>query len=598
VVGDPFRIGDTNTADDVTTEDRRWITWRRDTMRWELLGGGIGDHYQIVRGETTGAVGPSDVAFQIEGVDPHEQHSANPGSPLWVKAPSGGVTLTVGTAIWAIYRENVLTFDPGSGDVQVDWLMFEPGAVAPPQLRRFELTANKALASATATAKFLTDAGATTGSDVTLYDPEQQFSGRIAGNLYTGSPGFRGVAILRTDLGAVEPDRWEIVVMDGLAEFVVLKKYSVGFYKYVSSLSTNDQWANIAPGEVDDQITLTDPSSLFPGVVEVDQLITARLSDPDTSPPTYAAISSRAWGKRVRGTVVGNILVAASTFTIENITEVYGGVVPAEPLTVRQIFQQGYVAGQPTEAIWNQASQTWDNLPSPNLLGCHLLADAYGFIHVTASTLAGAGLTYAAGPGGCDQLTVAGSIAIDEGYCTELEDLATDKLHLNQITAAAGSVPANLDTGEQQFWAHFAGATARTDADWKTAGSYSASHLCGGLFNFQGSWEWRDFQSYSATAFQIFVNDNDDFDLKTTADYNTVGKQLLLNDADSWKWINRNPAPGADGAVTINSFDGVTLELVGDTLKVTVNYTPVTVYGTAGSSTSNEDTVDTTDCGV
>jgi hypothetical protein len=42
VVGDPFRIGDTNTADDVTTEDRRWITWRRDTMRWELLGGGIG----------------------------------------------------------------------------------------------------------------------------------------------------------------------------------------------------------------------------------------------------------------------------------------------------------------------------------------------------------------------------------------------------------------------------------------------------------------------------------------------------------------------------------------------------------------------------
>jgi hypothetical protein len=272
----------------------REVKWLRANMLPRKRGGGgIGDHFQFVRGVTTAAVLITDVAFQITVTDLIEQHAADPGSPLWVKAPGGGVVLSMGDEILAGYRENALTFDPGGGDVQVDWVQILAGSAAStPPLKRFELTANKTLASATATAKFLDDAGATTGGDLTLHDPEQQFSGRIANDLYTGSPGFRGIALLRTDLGAVEPDRWEIIGMERLAEFIVVEKYAPDTYKFVSNLSTRDDWWSLSPGTVaaGTIIPLNDPAEILENI-GADQLIVARLSDPDTTVPTYDALS-------------------------------------------------------------------------------------------------------------------------------------------------------------------------------------------------------------------------------------------------------------------------------------------------------------------
>jgi len=152
------------------------------------LGGGIGDHFQLVRGVTTAAVSPSDPAFQITITDKIEQFASDPGSPLWVKAASGGVTLSEGDEVLAGYRENALTFDPGGGDVQVDWIQLLAGSASTPPLRSFVLTANKTLASATATAKFIGMDGSLIGSEVTIYDPvgpavgtpSKHFSGRVA----------------------------------------------------------------------------------------------------------------------------------------------------------------------------------------------------------------------------------------------------------------------------------------------------------------------------------------------------------------------------------------------------------------------------------
>lgn len=245
--------------------------------------GGIGDHYQVIRGQTTAAVADTDETFTIDGVTAYEQFAATPTEPVTVQVPPGGVTLTDGQTIWAIYRESV-------GGVGVDWLMLDFGATNTPPLRRFVLTANKTLAQNTATVKWLDDAGAPIGSDVTIHDPGYDFSGRIADGLYTGSPAFTGEALLRTDLGGVQPDRWEITRMKRCAEEIVIYKYATDTYKYSSNLSLFDDTWRIAPAEADDVMTyIDDPASMLTSL-PVDTKIVARLSNPDTTPPTYEVV--------------------------------------------------------------------------------------------------------------------------------------------------------------------------------------------------------------------------------------------------------------------------------------------------------------------
>jgi hypothetical protein len=409
VYGADFAIGDSETSHHVEEGCKLWITWRRDSLRWEPISPQF--HYQIIRGVTTAAVSPAAAAFQVGSITAYEEFAATPTSPLWVKAPSGGVTLSIGDAIWAIYRENVLTFDPGPGVVQVDWLMFEPGSSNTPPLRRFELTANKALTSSTATVKFLDDAGALVGSNVTIYDPEQQFSGRIADELHEGSPAFRGIALLRTDLGAEQPDRWEIVGMEGLAELIVVKFYTgLTEWKFVTNHSVNDDWQRVKPAADDAFVTIIDPGGILPASVAAlatDQKLIARRTGPDTDPPTYMAVSLEPFprAKRVRGTVSatgsGFVAKADASFFLTSLTEVYGGPVPASPLTVHQIsgFAQGFVAGQVTEAIYNETADRWECLPLPRKSLASIFEDNNGFNYVVADQLAGAGLAVEVGTG-------------------------------------------------------------------------------------------------------------------------------------------------------------------------------------------------------
>jgi len=280
---------------------------------------GIADHFQIVRGAATAAVDVADEAFQIEGIAAYEQFAATPAYPLWVKAPADGVTLAEGDSVWAIWRENVLTFDPGGGDVQVDWLMFEPGSSNTPPLRRFVLVENKVIGATSATVKWLDHAGTAVGGDVTIYDPAGIFSGRAADGLYTGSVGFEGYALLRSDLAESEPGepRWEIVVMDQLAEYIkgqlVAKTtypsaentiWEVRFSDIVTKGVLSDPWgwSNIAPCDTSIDPDITDvgfhddpdvykvfgkaPYEADGEIVHPQDLI-FRLTDPDGEPPIY-----------------------------------------------------------------------------------------------------------------------------------------------------------------------------------------------------------------------------------------------------------------------------------------------------------------------
>lgn len=321
----------------------REVKWLRANMLPRKRGGGgSGGGFQIVRGSTVVAVNPSDLAFQIEGVTAYEEHAATPSDPLWVAATGGGVTLSEGDFVWAIYRKGVLTFNPGGGDVVVDWLMLDFGASAtPPPLRAFELTANKTLSSAIATAKFLDLDGNLVGSNVTLNDPEHRFSGRIADNLCAGSEGFRGYAILRTDLAAEDPDQYDIVVMDQLYEFIKAEIVKISNYPSagVTVVARYSQAINAvgydqhAPAGVDSAIGYLVDAEIFnvddyledpepgPSAESDPQPVLMQLVDPDASPPTYRVYEVKPAGQEDRK-VASSVLDTVPATLIEKLDNV------------------------------------------------------------------------------------------------------------------------------------------------------------------------------------------------------------------------------------------------------------------------------------
>jgi hypothetical protein len=392
-----------------------------------------------------------------------------------VVAAENGWDPTAGNPAINVVLQNVYSQSYDDNEVvEADWIesltewhvRLKGGGETAPPLRRFELTADKSLTSATATAKFMAFDNSLVGSPVTIHDPAQLFSGRT---------GFRGYALLRTDLGVTDPDRYEIVTMERYAEFIVVEKYAPSTYRFVSTLSSEDDWWRIAPAAVDADVSLNDPGEILDSI-PTDQKVIARLSDPDT--PTYDAISTfvSAGGKRVRGTVVdpgsGFVPHAAATFQLTSLTEVYGGTPPAAPLTVQQTFDQGYVAGQVTEAIFNEDSGLWENLPLPRKLGCHLDVDANGFEHVTAATLAGSGLSVSVGtgPGGCDQLTATGGGSLTAG-CGIL--IASGVVSVDVADLAGSGLDVNTEGGACQLTVDLCEALeAKATADSKTSGTY------------------------------------------------------------------------------------------------------------------------------
>jgi hypothetical protein len=527
-----LRDGDT-TKFDTAKSGPAEILWREagaSGTKWALVlvRLGLGDHFQIVRGTCVANVAAMDPVYQIENLKELEEHAALPDSPLWVvNRPAAEHSL--GDEVYAIYNQGAYTIpeDPPDPEISVDWEEIPTTASDNlPPLRRFVLTANKLLTSATATAKFLDDAGDPVGSDVTLHDPVLRFSGRVADDLYAGSPAFEGIALLRRDLADVEPDRWEIIAMDALAEFITVKFYeTVTAWKYVQSESNaSNHWHVHEPQAVDADVTIQDDLDILPVAAQIatDQKLLARLLDPDSDPPTYLALMlARERPKRVRGTVVdpgsGFVAYAAATFQITSLSIVFGDELPTAPLTVQQTFQQGYVAGQLTEAIFNETSGNWENLPLPRKLGCHLGVDADGFEFVSVASLAGSGLSVSSGtgPGGCDQLTATGGGNLGEGYCTTIteEEEGPDLIHFDPITTDSGGQPAGYSGTSFQIMFHDIGATLRTDADWLSIADYDD------------------------TKNQIPWHQSGTFKFETTDDYDEGReRQHLQHESGQWAW--------------------------------------------------------------
>lgn len=164
-----------------------------------IAGGGSGVGYGVIPESSWAKVNVTDAghgfAKIITAGTLFDSHAADGLPILWKQSGTGEK--------WAV----VLLAPTTTNEIQVP-------------LRRFELTATKTLLQNTATVRWLDDAGEMTGSPLTIYDPQHgrpRFAGHAAG-YNSEEPGFVGDALLRMDLGGVEPDRWEIVNMEGIAE--------------------------------------------------------------------------------------------------------------------------------------------------------------------------------------------------------------------------------------------------------------------------------------------------------------------------------------------------------------------------------------------
>ncbi|MGD9632199.1 MAG: hypothetical protein AB7G28_20630 [Pirellulales bacterium] len=403
VYGEAFRVGGTSLAGEVAAEERFWIVWRRDSQRWERLTAGTGQAFQVIRGVTTAAVAPTDVAFQIESVSAYEQNALVPSEPTWIAAPAGGVTLAEGDAVWAIYRFNQLAFDPGSGDVQVDWLMFEPGSSNTPPLREFELTATKTLAQDSATVKWLDLDGNLVGSDTTIYDPDQRFSGRAAS--YVGSErGFRGQASLRTDLAAEDPDRWEIITMERFAEWAVVSYNSSGeTFHLVAGAFGGDEWNNRRPAADGSALAVSDPAAIVGRVPANGETSIVRLNDPDSSPPGYQLHGVRNEDRRVATSTSDTVPLELQSKLVD------GGTYDSETDLIVKVdeIEDGGIKKL-------QLSYTPGGGGGSYTEGCGIdIADSV--ISVNVSALAGSGLGTNTGEGACE---------LEVDLCEAIEALA------------------------------------------------------------------------------------------------------------------------------------------------------------------------------
>lgn len=246
------------------------------------IGGGIIDHYQIVRGTSVGEVADSDPTFTIENLIALEANSTLPDSPLTVTNQPAEAH-TTSDPVYAIYREETDTWEalPGAG-------------ASTPALRMFVLTATKTLSQDSATVKWLDHAGTAVGGDVTVYDPDQRFAGQIA-DYVSGEAGFHGLALLRADLAESEPGspRYEIIAMERYAEWAVVEwNESPDNFWTLRDAADNfggDEWNNRRPVANAGQLTIIDPLGITADAAD-GQLVIARLTDPDTLPPTYQAI--------------------------------------------------------------------------------------------------------------------------------------------------------------------------------------------------------------------------------------------------------------------------------------------------------------------
>jgi hypothetical protein len=262
------------------------LSKRPTPTRRRNRGGGGGSHYQIIRGTCAAAVLDTDQAFQLENLVALEQLASLPSDPVWI-ANIPAVSHSEGDTVYALYRSGISVTHTGA-PATVDWEALGGSTSSSPPLRAFELTATKNLASATATAKWLDLDGNMVGSNTTIYDPGFRFSGRTATFYDDEETGFRGYALLRTDLAAEDPDRWEIITMESFAEWATVEYYGGGIWILSTAGFGGGEWDYRRPAADGGQITVFDPAAILPATLTTGMKAMARLAVPDTTPPTYA----------------------------------------------------------------------------------------------------------------------------------------------------------------------------------------------------------------------------------------------------------------------------------------------------------------------
>jgi hypothetical protein len=305
-------------------------------------GGGQVEDRRLIGGFAVGAVADTDATLMIDGVaalsgglDPSD---GNPAAQVRVENTFGQVYAD-NEYLQAAFSEGVVA-SPAT-----DWQAITKSVDQDPPLRAFELTATKQRTNATATAKFLDHAGAMVGSNVTLHDPILRFSGKAAN--YAGTiNGMRGFALLRSDLAEVEQPRWDIVAMDGIAQWVMLEY--AGSPDNEWQLDTDafggTQWEYKRPVANGDTLTITDPLDLFPSPEDGD-LAYAELTNPDTTPPTYAIRAKKGIGPSA----------AVKTFNMTGTITAGSAATPVGPetATVYEVAAGGVASSIGTKDLYN-----------------------------------------------------------------------------------------------------------------------------------------------------------------------------------------------------------------------------------------------------
>ena len=333
-----------------------------------IIGSGAGDHFQMIRGTCVGDVEDSDGTFMLENLIALEEDAQLPDTDPATITNQPAEEHTTGDVVYAIYNE---------GSDVWEALPIASGTGTPP-LRMFNLVSDKTLAQTIAYGNWLDHTGDTVAGTVTLYDPDQRFSGRAVSSLYGGSPSFHGLALLRMDLDATTPGppRYEISAMEGLSKLVSAEIYYSGGWKgkYTGVLDP-DGWDWIAPADTNGDITLgTQPDpSLFEVPAETSQTKAALLylSDPDTTPPTYTAVVDAGDKYQlIRGTCVGDVEDSDGTFMLENLIALEkDAVAPTDPTTITNQPAEAHTSGDVVYAAFNDASDVWEALPGTGSAG-------------------------------------------------------------------------------------------------------------------------------------------------------------------------------------------------------------------------------------
>jgi hypothetical protein len=193
-----------------------------------------------------------------------------------------------------------------------------------------------------------------------------------------------------------------------------------------------------------------------------------------------------------------------------------------------------------------------------------------------------------------------------EGYCITIDGTT---IHHDAITTDAGATATDRALDKFQFWMHHPGASTRTDAKWRTIEDYDGTDSIQLPGHEDGDWNFRTIDKWLETVEDYAVGASaSDMQFithfqpgggpviwKPATDYDVTKKQVLVNETGAWIWRNRIPIGGAgdgDGVVSINSVNSVDLSFDSEgVLKVQINYTTYSVLGTAGSGGNASDTL-------